>query len=594
VVVSNAINSISSSNAILTVTPTVPLPIALNATGLVWTTGGNAIWHGLTNVSHDGVAAGQIGTIADGQVSRLQTSLTGPATVAFWWKISSQTNADFLKFSVNGAPQAAVSGEMDWQQRLFYLPAGVQALEWDYSKDASGSAGQDRAWLDEVGVTNGGTAPFIMTQPLNQASLGGSPVTFTVAANGTPSLSYQWRFEGGDIPGATSTSLTIPSPGASDSGDYSVRVTNSYGSIISAAALLGVVPLAVAGDDSLGQTDVPANATNVIAIAAGTWHNLALRADGHVLAWGNNGDGQCDVPTTLRNVVGFAAGGYHNLALKADGTVTAWGANYNGQASPPTGLSNVIAVTAGTWHSLALKSDGTVIGWGDNTSGQSAAPADLTDATAITAGGSHSLALRADGTVVAWGENTDEQGFYAGQSVVPSDLADVVAIGAGDYHSLAVKHDGTVVVWGDGSLGQTPLPASVTGVVAVSGGGGHSLALRSDRKVAAWGNNGNGQCNLSAGLTNVSAIAAGGSHSLLLLGVPVNGPQARYPLHQGDQFSVVTPTSFGKNYALEYKDSLSATGWTVLLPRTRGNGGLQFLIDGGATVPGRFYRVRQW
>jgi hypothetical protein len=594
VIISNFSGMITSTVAVLSVIPTVPLPFALNNSNLLWSTDRATPWYGQTTISHDGVAAAQTWGVGDNQQASLRTTVAGPGTLRFWWKVSSEPNADILSFRYGTTNAAAISGEVDWQQQSFYLPAGALALEWDYSKNAGGSAGQDNAWVDEISYTDGATLPFITLQPFSRTSVGGSPVTFTVAAEGTPSLSYQWRFDGTNIAGATSTSLSLPFPGASDSGLYSVRVSNSFGAIISADAFLGVVPLVAVGDDSLGQTDVPGSATNVIAIAAGTWHNLVLRTDGSVIAWGNNGDGQCDVPPTLRNVVGLAAGGYHNLALKADGTVTAWGANYNGQASPPAGLSNVIAVAAGTWHSLALKSDGTVIGWGDNTSGQSAAPVDLTDAIAIAAGGSHSLALRADGTVVAWGENTDAQGFYAGQSVVPSDLPDVVTIGAGDYHSLAVNQDGTVVVWGDGSLGQTPLPANLAGVVAVSGGGGHSLALRSDTTVAAWGNNANGQCNFSTGLTNVSAIAAGGSHSLLLLGAMVTGPEPRYPLHQGDQFSVVTPTSFGKNYTLEYKDSLSATGWTALLPAIRGNGGLEFLIDGEATAPGRFYRVRQW
>src|SRR5262249_39824721 len=58
VIVSNIFGYTNSSTATLTVIPTVPLPQALDATDLVWTTSGAAIWHGLTNVSHDAVAAG--------------------------------------------------------------------------------------------------------------------------------------------------------------------------------------------------------------------------------------------------------------------------------------------------------------------------------------------------------------------------------------------------------------------------------------------------------------------------------------------------------------------------------------------------------
>src|SRR5262249_31328724 len=139
VVVTNTSGSATSSVATLTVIPTVPLDFALNSTGLVWVTDGALHWHGVTNPSHDGMAAGQAGPILDGQSSRLRTTVTGPGTLTFWWKVSSERNADFLTFSVSGTAQAAISGEVDWEQRTIYVPDGPQTLEWVYSKDAHGS-----------------------------------------------------------------------------------------------------------------------------------------------------------------------------------------------------------------------------------------------------------------------------------------------------------------------------------------------------------------------------------------------------------------------------------------------------------------------
>ena len=128
----------------------------------------------------------------------------------------------------------------------------------------------------------------------------------------------------------------------------------------------------------------------------------------------------------------IAAGGYHNLALKSDGTVVVWGRNDSGQGTVPANLTGVIAIAAGDSDSLALKADGTVVAWGDNTYGQSTVPANLTGALAIAAGERHSLALKSDGTVIAWGDN-----FY-GESTVPTNLTGVNAIAAGYYHSLAL------------------------------------------------------------------------------------------------------------------------------------------------------------
>jgi hypothetical protein len=592
VVVTNSTGSVTSSNAVLSVTPIVPLPVALNSPGLIWTTDGNAVWHGLTNVSHDGVAAGQSGSISTGQVSRLSIVLTGPATISFWWKVSCLSGADGLSFLVNNVPQARISGEVDWTQSTFYLADGNQTLQWVYAKGANGSAGQNLAWVDEFAYASTATPPTILTQPASQGSIGGAPVIFTVSAVGTPQLSYQWRFNGANISGATTNSLTIASPQSTNNGAYSVRITNAYGSVISSDAYLGVVPFAVAGDNSLGQIAVAAGASNAIAIAAGAWHSLALRSDGKVVAWGNNDEGQCDVPPNLGNVVQIAAGGYHNLALKPDGTVVAWGANGNGQSSVPATVSNVIAIAAGTWYSLALQANGKVVGWGDNSWGQTTVPVALANVIAIAAGGSHSLALHADGTVLAWGQNTDSQGVYAGQSDVPANLANVVAISAGDYHSLAVRSDGTMALWGDDSQGQTDVPGGLTGIVTMAGGGSHNVALRNNRTMAAWGNNWSGQCNLPGTLSNVVAIAAGGLHTLALLG-PAQPPRLFYPIRSGNQFSLLVQTTAGKNYALQYKDSLTATSWTELFP-IYGLGTMQFLFDPAATVPQRLYRVRQW
>ena len=95
----------------------------------------------------------------------------------------------------------------------------------------------------------------------------------------------------------------------------------------------------------------------------------------HVVAWGENYRGESTIPDGLSNVVAIAAGDRHSLALQSDGTVVAWGAgttntnsdgNY-GQSLVPTGLINVVAIAAGGDHSLALKSDGTVVSWGAST-----------------------------------------------------------------------------------------------------------------------------------------------------------------------------------------------------------------------------------
>lgn len=593
VTVSNQYGTAISAAAMLVVIPTLPLPYALNNTNLTWTTDPLYFWYGQTNLSHDGVAAARSVPLPDGQQTAFRASVTGPGTLTFWWKVSCQPDADYLSFRYGTTELSRLTGEVNWRQETVYLPAGTQALQWTYTKDASVSGGDDSGWVDEVSYVSGATPPYIITHPYSQSSLGGSPVSFKVVASGTPELSYQWLFNGSDITGATSSTLLLPHPGNSDSGVYSVRVTSPYGTALSAEAILGVVPMAVSGDNSFGQANVSAQATNAIAIAAGGWHALSLTSLGTVLAWGNNSDGQCNVPANLRTAAAIAAGGYHSLALKADRTVVAWGADFHGQSTPPAALSNVIAIAAGTWHSLALKNDGTVAAWGDNSWGQTDVPAGLANVVAIAAGGNHNLALKSDGTVIAWGENTDAQGLYAGQSDVPWGLSGAVGISAGQYHSLAILSDGTVAAWGDNSEGQSQPPSGLTGVVAVAGGGSHSLALKNDGTVSAWGANWNGQCSFPLSLPNVLAVSAGDANSVLLVGEPSTAPRLLLPTRAGRVFTAVIQTAAGRHYSLEYSDS-PATGLWTSLPAIFGNGSLQFLIDSQASAPKRFYRVRQW
>ena len=436
------------------------------------------------------------------------------------------------------------------------------------------------------------TLPAITAQPQFSAVLPGQSTVFTVTAAGTPPLGYQWRFHGEDVAGATSTALAVPFVCASNVGAYSVVVNNDYGAVLSSDALLTLLP-AAAGDDSFGQGIPPASASNIVALAAGAWHTVALRADGTVVAWGDNSSGQTNVPPTLQDALTIAAGGYHGLALRAGGTVVAWGANDYGQATVPAGLCSVIAVAAGTWHSVALRANGTVAVWGDNSFCQTNRPAGLTNVIAVAAGGNHTLALKADGTVVAWGENTDAEGSVAGQSVVPWGLTGVVAIAAGEYHSLAVKADGTVVAWGDDSDNQCSVPAGLVEVVAVAGGGAHSLALKTDGTIAAWGANWNGQCDISPSYVPANGMAAGRYHTVILGEGTIPVPRLMNPAQTPCRFTAWIQTLNRKQYALEYKDSLSAADWTAVATNA-GNGALQILSDPTAAASPRFYRLRQW
>jgi uncharacterized delta-60 repeat protein len=273
------------------------------------------------------------------------------------------------------------------------------------------------------------------------------------------------------------------------------------------------------GDNTSGQTNVPPDLTNAVAVAAGASQSLAIRQDGTVCAWGGSSAALTNLPAGLTNVVQVAGGGTHSLALRADGSVIGWGDNFypdtnspTGQATPPAGVANATAIAAGWAHSVALRYDRTVIAWGYNGSGQTNVPANLGPAMAVAAGDWFSAALRIDGTVVAWGTNN------VGQTNVPVGLSNVVAVAARGSTMLALKQNGSVVAWGGGSLGQTNVPADLTNAVAIAAGNGFELALRDDGRVTAWGDNSAAQIDGAAGLAQMVGLAAGGAHGMALLG----------------------------------------------------------------------------
>jgi hypothetical protein len=117
--------------------------------------------------------------------------------------------------------------------------------------------------------------------------------------------------------------------------------------------------------------------SGINSIAAGFKHNLALKNDGTVWAWGKNnygqlGDGtnvQRATPvqvTSLSNVTQIAAGEDFSLALKNDGTVWAWGWNQNGTLGTGNSTNHSTPFQVSALHTLALKNDGTLWAWGYN------------------------------------------------------------------------------------------------------------------------------------------------------------------------------------------------------------------------------------
>ena len=133
------------------------LAVALNAPAWTWTTSGSGAWFPEMVTTHDGTASARSGDIGDNQSVTMQTTVTGPGTLAFWWKVSSEY-ADPLIFLVDGVEQTRISGERDWAHIAIDLTIGSHTLSWRYQKDYGVAVGADAGWVDQV--TFGGAITY--------------------------------------------------------------------------------------------------------------------------------------------------------------------------------------------------------------------------------------------------------------------------------------------------------------------------------------------------------------------------------------------------------------------------------------------------
>ncbi len=274
VVVSNALTSATSIDATLTVieTPTIttqpvdataivgdPVAFTVEATGTMplsyqWRLGANDI---------------PGATAAAFMVANVQTSDAGNYRVVVTNAGGSVTSAVarltiLVPPAITAQPQDTTRNA--GQTATFNITAsGTTPFTYQWRKNGIEISGETNRTLRITGttpadagvysvvVTNAGGAatsidatltilerPVITTQPAPVTVAAGGTAVFTVEATGTEPLSYQWRLGAADIPGATSTTLTLANVQSSDAGNYRVTVSNPAGSVNSATARLRV------------------------------------------------------------------------------------------------------------------------------------------------------------------------------------------------------------------------------------------------------------------------------------------------------------------------------------------------------------------
>lgn len=161
---------------------TASLASAVGLTNPVDSVEGNAPWQIATGQGYPSGNSIRSGLIEANETSSFSITHNGAGPVSFVWKVSSEEDADFLEFLVDGSVVGRISGNHDWHEYSTSLAAGSHVLQWRYIKDGSVSRYQDTGWVDNISFTAPTGTPVATRTELPgnavytlQDSSGGSP-----------------------------------------------------------------------------------------------------------------------------------------------------------------------------------------------------------------------------------------------------------------------------------------------------------------------------------------------------------------------------------------------------------------------------------
>ncbi|MCE2892870.1 MAG: T9SS type A sorting domain-containing protein [Flammeovirgaceae bacterium] len=238
------------------------------------------------------------------------------------------------------------------------------------------------------------------------------------------------------------------------------------------------------------------NASDWQSVSAGHYRFFAIKKDGTLWAWGNNTYGELgsgiresifsDLPKQIgtdNNWRKIALGTYHTLAIKADGTLWAWGFNIRGELGDGTTnnkLSPVqigtdkdwMNISAGQYFSLAIKENGTLWAWGINgefqhgdfTTRAKRVPTKVgsdTNWLHIFSYENRTTATKSDGTLWSWGEYFGASAFVGNsQMFIPACYPIQVSFCETTPVVANLSSIGSALKWYRSSYGGIPLSSS--------------------------------------------------------------------------------------------------------------------------------------
>lgn len=386
-----------------------------------------------------------------------------------------------------------------------------------YPGDVAVTAGPTATTAVVGSLANGRGYRFIVTanSPLGSsaASAPSNGVVLPLVANAvsaTGNVSMTLRSDGtvwgwgnnasGQLGTGSFSTAWYPTPVAGLTGVTAISASDDHGLAVGPGGSVwawGDNSRGELGDGTSTNSAVPVHVsglTGVVAVAAGgcgdcdprhfASFSLALRRDGTVWEWGDNGCGQSgtdprvstpSIPAPVRvpglsNVTAIAANFAAAYAVEANGTAWTWGCTGSNGAdsvvTPNPLVTNAVGVAMGSGDTVLLRADGTI--WDDTALSDQG----LTNVVAVAAS-QRGEAVRADGSLWMWwtyndagelGNGTTDSNFYRAPVRAAPGLQ-VSSVATGWYHTVAIDRSGLLWAWGpnvDGALGMGPGQGTAT------------------------------------------------------------------------------------------------------------------------------------
>ncbi len=233
---SHVIKAIATDNDSHTATSTVTVTLLAppdegfetgNFSAFAWNNSSAIPWTVQSVDKFSGTYAAKSGAISSSGSTTLSLPVvvSSAGNISFWYKVSSESSYDWLRFYVDDVQQGQWSGSAGWAEASYAVGSGPHTLSWTYSKDGSVNTGSDCAWLDHIIFPPMGA---YYAPPRNLTATSGNAVVnlaWQAPASGTPT-GYRIYRDGNLL--TTVTGLTYTDSAVVNETTYSYYVTAVY------------------------------------------------------------------------------------------------------------------------------------------------------------------------------------------------------------------------------------------------------------------------------------------------------------------------------------------------------------------------------